>query len=69
MGRVSRLAASHVMVRAGARPPVLLAADGARLTQALQAAFQLHTEPLAALLEEAAERALDLMIREAERTA
>ncbi len=67
-GRVSRLAASHLMVRAGARPPILLAADGARLTQALQAAFQLHTEPLAALLEEAAERALDLMIREAERT-
>ena len=66
-GRVSRLAASHVMVRAGARPPILVAADEPRLNQALQAAFQLHTEPLAALLEEAAERALDLMIREAER--
>lgn len=66
-GRVSRLAASHVMVRAGARPPILVAADEPRLAQALQAAFQLHTEPLAALLEEASERALDLMIREAER--
>jgi hypothetical protein len=65
-GRVSRLAASHVMVRGGARPPILVAADGPRLEQALQAAFQLHTEPLAALLESAAERALDLMIREAE---
>jgi hypothetical protein len=65
-GRVSRLAASHLMVRAGARPPILAAADGPRLEQALQAAFQLHTEPLAALLEEAAERALDVMIRAAE---
>jgi hypothetical protein len=65
-GRVSRLAASHVMVKAGARPPILVAADEPRLTQALQAAFQLHTEPLAALLDEAAERALDLMIRQAE---
>ena len=63
-GRVARLAASHVMVRAGARPPVLVAADGPRLVQALQAAFQLHTEPLSTLLEEAAERALDLMIVE-----
>jgi Fic family protein len=65
-GRVSRLAASHVMVRAGARPPILIASDAPRLMQALQAAFQLHTEPLASLLDEAAERALDLMIREAE---
>lgn len=65
-GRVSRLAASHVMVKAGARPPILTAADGPRLLNAMQAAFQLHTEPLAALLEEAAERALDLMIREAQ---
>jgi len=64
-GRVARLAASHVMVRAGARPPILVAADGPRLVQALQAAFQLHTEPLSTLLEEAAERALDAMIREA----
>jgi len=64
-GRVARLAASHVMVRAGARPPILAAADGPRLVQALQAAFQLHTEPLSTLLEEAAERALDRMIVEA----
>ncbi len=67
-GRVSRLAASHLMVRAGARPPILNPGDAPRLEQALQAAFQLHTEPLAALLEEAAERALDVLIREAERT-
>ena len=68
-GRVSRLAASHVMVRAGARSPILEPADAPRLQNAIQAAFQLHTEPLAALLEEAAERALDMMIRTAERTA
>ena len=67
-GRVSRLAAAHLMVRAGSRPPILNPADAARLEKALQAAFQLHTEPLAALLEEAAERALDVMIRAAERT-
>ena len=68
-GRVARLAAAHLMVRAGARPPILHSADAPRLEQALQAAFQLHTEPLSALLEEAAERALDLLIRDAERTA
>jgi len=62
-GRVARLAASHLMVRAGARPPILVAADEARLRQALQSAFQLHTEPLAALLEEASERSLDVMTR------
>jgi hypothetical protein len=61
-GRVARLAASHLMVRAGARPPVLLGDDAGRLRDALQAAFQLHTEPLCALLDEAAERALDVMI-------
>jgi hypothetical protein len=61
-GRVSRLAASHLMVRAGARPPVLIGDDGPRLRAALAAAFQLHTEPLAALLEEASERSLDVMI-------
>jgi Fic family protein len=62
-GRVARLAASHLMVRAGARAPILVAADEPRLREALQAAFQLHTEPLAALLEEACERSLDAMIR------
>jgi Fic family protein len=61
-GRVARLAASHLVVRAGARPPVLLGSDAGRLREALQAAFQLHTEPLCALLEEASERALDVMI-------
>lgn len=64
-GRVARLAASHAMVGAGARPPVLTGADRARLVQALQAAFQLQTEPLASLLDEAAERALDVMLRAA----
>jgi Fic family protein len=62
-GRVARLAASHLMARAGSRVPILVAADEPRLRQALQAAFQLHTEPLAALLEEASERSLDAMIR------
>ncbi|HVR71441.1 MAG TPA: Fic family protein [Vicinamibacteria bacterium] len=66
-GRVARLAASHLMVRAGARPPVLVGDDEPRLRQALQAAFQLHTEPLTALLEEASERGLDVMIQILER--
>src|SRR5687768_4065711 len=61
-GLVARLGASHVMVRAGARPPILLAEDRPRLDAALEAAFQLHTEPLAALLAEAADRALDVML-------
>jgi hypothetical protein len=61
-GRVARLAASHVMVRAGARPPLLNGADDERLRAALQAAFQLHTEPLCALLDEASARAVDVMI-------
>jgi hypothetical protein len=62
-GRVSRLAASHVMQRAGARPPILKGSDGPRLVAALKAAFQLETEPLARLLEEASERSLDVMLR------
>ena len=66
-GRVARLAASHLMVRAGARPPVLLGEDRPRLTLSLQAAFQLQTAALASLLEEAAERALDVMLRSLER--
>lgn len=61
-GRIARLAASHVMVRAGARPPLLDGGDDERLRAALQAAFQLHTEPLCALLDEASGRALDVMI-------
>jgi hypothetical protein len=66
-GRVARLAASHAMVRGGARPPVLVGGDRARLEQALQAAFQLETEPLSALLEEASERALDVALQALER--
>ena len=62
-GRVARLAAAHLMARAGARPPVLLGLDRPRLVEALQSAFQLQTAPLAALLDEGAERALDVMIR------
>lgn len=62
-GRVARLAASHLMVGAGARAPVLTGEDRPRLIQSLQAAFQLRTELLASLLDEAAERALDVMIR------
>lgn len=61
-GRVARMAASHVVVRAGGRPPVLTAADGPRLDEALRAAFALHTEPLSRLLDEASERALDAML-------
>lgn len=61
-GRVARLAASHLMVKAGARAPILIGADAARLEACLQAAFRLATEPLTALLEEASERALDVMI-------
>jgi Fic/DOC family len=62
-GRVARLAASHLMVRAGARPPILVGADAPRIEACLQAAFQLATEPLTSLLEDASERALDVMIR------
>jgi Fic family protein len=66
-GRVARLAASHAMVHGGARPPILVAGDEARLRHALDAAFQLHTEPLAVLLDEASERSLDVMIQALER--
>jgi len=62
-GRVARLAASHEMTRAGGRPPVWIGQDRLPLQASLQAAFQLHTEPLASLLDQAAERALDVMIR------
>ena len=61
-GRVARLAASHLMVRAGVRPPILAGADAPRIEAGLAAAFQLATEPLSGLLEEASERALDVMI-------
>jgi hypothetical protein len=62
-GRVSRLAASHVMVRGGRRPPILVAGDGPRLLEALQAAFRLETGPLSGLLDEASDRAVDVMIQ------
>jgi len=66
-GRVARLAASHLMVRGGRRPPILVAADAPRLIAALQAAFALHTEPLGTLLDEASGRALDVMIQALEK--
>jgi hypothetical protein len=62
-GRVARLAASHLMVQGGAPPPVLVAADGPRLQQAVEAAFRLETAPLSALLEEASARHLEIMIQ------
>ena len=62
-GRVARLAAAHLIVRAGGRPPILVGADRGRLEQCLQAAFRLQTEPLVALLDEASERALDVMLQ------
>ena len=62
-GRVSRLAASHLMVRDGMRPPILAGGDGPRLAACLQAAFRFDTEPLCALLVEASERCLDVMIQ------
>jgi hypothetical protein len=62
-GRVSRLAASHRMVRGGMRPPILVAGDAPRLRAALEAAFRLETGPLTALLAEASGRALDVMIQ------
>jgi hypothetical protein len=66
-GRVARLAASHLMVRGGKRPPILVAADAPRLVTALQSAFRLETEPLSGLLDEASERALDVMIQALEK--
>lgn len=62
-GRVSRLAAGHAMVRAGGRAPILAGGDAARLQACLQAAFALDLQPLAALLDEASERELDVMIQ------
>ena len=66
-GRVSRLAASHLMVRGGMRPPVLVAGDAPRLRAACEAAFRLETEALVALLVEASGRALDVMTQTLER--
>src|SRR2546426_253723 len=47
----------------GAAPPILVGADGPRIEACLQAAFQLSTEPLTSLLDEASERALEVMIQ------
>ena len=66
-GRVSRLAASHLMERGGMRPPILAGADRPRLEACLQAAFRLETQPLMTLLQEASERALDVMIQTLEK--
>jgi hypothetical protein len=62
-GRVARLAASHLMVRGGLRPPILVGGDRARLEACLRAAFRLDTEPLTTLLREAADRGLEVMIQ------
>ena len=62
-GRVARLAASHLMVSGGMRPPILVGGDGPRLVAVLQDAFCFDTEPLCALLVEASERCLDVMIQ------
>jgi Fic family protein len=61
-GIVARLAAAHLMRRGGARRPVLVASDASRLEDALRSAFRLETGPLARVLEEGAERALDVLI-------
>lgn len=66
-GRVARLAASHLMVRSGLRPPILVGGDAAYLLACLRAAFRLDTEPLVTLLAEASGRALDVMIQALER--
>ncbi len=62
-GRMSRLAASHLMVRGGLRPPILVAGDAARLRAAIEAAFRLETEALVVLLLEASGRAAEVMIQ------
>jgi hypothetical protein len=66
-GRISRLAASHLMVAGGMRPPILVGGDAARLRAAIAAAFRFDTEPLGALLDEASGRSLDVMIQTLER--
>lgn len=66
-GRVARLSASHAMERAGARPPVLVAADAPRLEAAVSSALRFDTEPLVRLLDEAEDRALDVMIQALEK--
>jgi Fic/DOC family len=65
-GRVSRLAATHMMLKRGARRPILVGGDAARLKAALTAAFRLEMAPLVALLADASERAVDVMIQSLE---
>jgi hypothetical protein len=62
-GRVSRLLASHLMVRGGMRPPILVAGDAPRLRAAIDSAFHLETGPLVELLVEASGRSLDVLIQ------
>ena len=66
-GRVARLAAAHVLRRAGLQAPILVGGDGARLQAALEAAHRLETGPLVELVREASGRALDVMIQSLER--
>ena len=67
-GRISRLAASHVMV-ARRRAPAGTGRGGPRAPSRAPAerAFQFDTEPLVGLLQEASERALDVMLQALER--
>jgi hypothetical protein len=66
-GRVSRLAAAHLMARASLPPPILVAGDAPRLHAALAAAFRLETGPLVDLVREASGRTLDVLIQTLER--
>ena len=66
-GRVARLAAAHVLRRAGLPPPILVGGDGPRLQAALEAAHRLETGPLVDLVREASGRPLDVMIQSLER--
>ena len=66
-GRIARLAAAHVLRRAGLQPPILVGGDGPRLQAALEAAHRLETGPLVELVREASGRALDVMIQSLER--
>jgi fido (protein-threonine AMPylation protein) len=66
-GRVARLAAAHVLRRAGLQAPILVGGDRARLQAALEAAHRLETGPLVELVREASGRALDVMIQSLER--
>lgn len=66
-GRVSRLAAAHLMARAGHGVPILVGGDAPRLRATLQAAFRLDTLPLVDLIREASGRSRDVMIQSLER--